>query len=132
MTEAVEVRPTEKGQYETRIECVLFASYFMLMEQHLHIELWSHEGRFTLNKFIGYDSLRLVDAADGKMEYKLEIYENMEKDPPNKATQQRATIEFKFLFEEVWDYRLKFIDWRTNSLTNIREPNKDIVPLLKI
>ena len=60
--------------YDARLESETFASYFMLMEQHLHVELWSYEGFFALNRFIGYDSVKLMDAADGKMEYSIDIY----------------------------------------------------------
>ena len=56
----------------------------------------------------------------------------MEKNPPVRETDLRATISFKFLFEEVWDYRLKFLDWRTNSLLNTRDPSQEITPHLKI
>lgn len=52
----------DKGSFSTKIECQTLASYFELMEQHLHIEVWNANS-YSLNTFLGYESLKLIDVA---------------------------------------------------------------------
>jgi hypothetical protein len=42
------------------------ASYFTLMEQRLHIEVWDKES-IWLNKFLGYASIPLIDIISGSV-----------------------------------------------------------------
>ena len=48
--------------YNNKIECATQASYFQLMKQHLHIEVWNAND-WSLNTFLGYESLSLFDVA---------------------------------------------------------------------
>lgn len=57
------VEPNESGNFfKTTIKTEYRASYFQLMQERLHIELWNSGGTsgLFLNKFIGYASLPLV------------------------------------------------------------------------
>ena len=51
-----------KANFESRIEVTFTASYFELMEQHLHIEAWNSSSYF-LNTYIGYESINLLKIA---------------------------------------------------------------------
>lgn len=62
------VEPNDNGKYfATEIVTEFRASYFELMQQRLHIELWSCGGTlgFSLNEFVGYASIPLALIADG-------------------------------------------------------------------
>lgn len=104
-----------KQAFQTRIEVTFTASYFELMEQHLHIELWN-SSRFFLNTYIGYESLNLLGIAGGSIAQQVIICDKIERDGEFKS--QKVQLNFKLYFEEVWDYMIKFIDWRTSNLEN--------------
>ena len=85
------------------------------MEQHLHIEVWNSSGLF-LNTFIGYESLKMIDVAQGSINQQVNIYDKIERDGEYK--QLKCSLNFKLVVEEIWDYMVKFIDWRTSNLEN--------------
>ena len=99
---------------------VMEASYFQLMEEHLHIEVWNSGGFFSLNTFLGYESLRLLDIASGPMQIPLNIYDKIERD--GEAKQLKCSLHFKIVFEEYWDFMVNFIEW---SSTNLEDRHKD-------
>ena len=84
------------------------------MEEHLHIEVWDSGGFFSLNTFLGYESIRLLDVATGAMNQSINIYDKIERDGEFKT--MKCTLNFKLVFEEVWDYMINFIDWRSSNL----------------
>ena len=99
--------------FEAKIECTLQASYFQLLEEHLHIEVWD-SSRFFLNTFLGYESVQLLDVAQGSINQSVNVYDKIERDGEFKKLM--CTLNFKLVFEEIWDYMIKFIDWRTSNL----------------
>lgn len=54
------------GTFESKIEAMIYASYFQMMEQHFHIEVWDTNS-FTLNSYLGYESIPLIDIAQGNI-----------------------------------------------------------------
>ncbi len=61
------VEPNENNRiFETQIISEYRASYFDLMQQNLHIELWNSVGPLFLNRFLGYASIPLIEVANGK------------------------------------------------------------------
>ena len=54
------------------------ASYFQLMEQHLHIEVWDYN-RLWFNSFVGYESIELMAIADGTTRQTVNIYDKIDK-----------------------------------------------------
>ena len=52
--------------FSSVIESSIQSSYFQLMEEHVHIEVWDKNG-FLLNSWLGYESLLLFDVANGNM-----------------------------------------------------------------
>ena len=57
----------------------IVASYFMLEEQHLHIEVWE-ANKLYFNTYIGYESLRLYDIATGSVTQEVSICDKLERD----------------------------------------------------
>jgi len=104
-----------QAQFNTKVEVAFAASYFEMMEQHLHIEVWN-SSRFWFNTFIGYESVNMLKLAQGSIKHQINIYDKTERDGEYK--QLKCTLNFKFIFEEIWDYMIKFIDWRTSNLEN--------------
>ena len=81
----------------------------------MHIEVWD-SNRIMLNTFLGYESLLLLDVANGNMRQSINIYDKCERD--GRALRLVCTLNFKLVFEEFWDFLLKFLDWRTSNLVN--------------
>jgi len=61
------VEPNENNRFfVTEIISEYRASYFDLMQLHLHEELWNSVGGLFLNRFMGYTSIPLIEIANGK------------------------------------------------------------------
>lgn len=103
------------------------ASYFQLMEQHLHIEVWDYN-RLWFNSFVGYESIELMAIADGTTRQTVNIYDKIDKAGEGAL---KCTLSFKIVFEEIWDFYLQFLDWR---ITNLEDQNskKSINPQLSL
>ena len=110
--------------FDSNITAEIQASYFQLMEEHVHIEVWD-KNAILLNTFLGYDSLLLHDVANGSMRHSLDIYDKIERDGPHKKLV--CTLTFKMVFEEIWDFLLKFLDWRTSNLENEHDDKKQSI-----
>ena len=111
----------ESKVFETEIGTEFRASYFQLMEQRLHIELWDKE-RVWLNKFLGYASIPLINIVEGNFRQIIFIQEPV---PDGKAYKQMAIITFDIYFEEIWDFYLTFMDWKATNLQ--KEDDKSLV-----
>lgn len=80
------------------------------------MEVWDTNS-FTLNSYLGYESIPLIDIAQGNINQQVNIYDKIEHEGENSGA-IKVTLNFKLVFEEVYDYMIKFIDWRTSSLEN--------------
>lgn len=60
------LEPNSTQVFTSRISNKIECSYFQLLEEHIHIELWDAE-RWFLNRFLGYESLRLIDVVQGNI-----------------------------------------------------------------
>jgi len=110
------LRFLEAGQsrlFKTVIDTEFRASYFQLQEQRLHIEVWDKEN-FWLNRFLGYMSIPLIDIVNGsfRQSASLAVVDN------KGVTKTNAELTFSIYFEEIWDFHLTFLDWKTSNLTN--------------
>ena len=73
----------------------------------------------------------LLDVANGNMRQSINIYDKIERDGPHHKLV--CTLNFKLVFEEFWDFLLKFLDWRTSNLTNdLRLERQNINPKIEI
>jgi hypothetical protein len=64
-------------------------SYNQLSEEHMHIEVWDRSV-WTLNTFVGYESLPLIDVASGPIKQTLKIFDKTEKN--GISTQQMCEL----------------------------------------
>ena len=78
------------------------------MEEHFHIEVWD-KANWSLNTIVGYESLLLHDVANGPVKQNLKIYDKTEK--TGIQTKEMCNLSFNLNFEEVWDFKLKFIEF---------------------
>jgi hypothetical protein len=85
------------------------------MEEHLHIEVWDYN-RLWFNNFVGYESMELMQIADGSTRQQVNIYDKIEKSGEGAL---KCTLTFKIVFEEIWDFYLQFLDWRISNVEDI-------------
>lgn len=84
------------------------------MEEHVHIEVWSYNMLFS-NEYVGYESLELISLVGDSVRQTVNIYDKMEKAGEGPLM---CTLSFKLVIEEVWDFYLQFLDWRTSNIEN--------------
>jgi hypothetical protein len=82
------------------------------MEEHLHIEVWDYN-RIWFNTYIGYESLDLVSIVSGSFQRTVNVYDRIDADAQGPL---KCTLQFKIIFEEQWDFYLKFMDWRSTNI----------------
>ena len=70
------LEPNDTKFFEVEIDTEVRASYFQLMQERLHIELWDKEG-IWLNKFVGYSSLPFIELATGSFKQVINIQESI-------------------------------------------------------
>ena len=70
------VEPGDSKFFQMDIDTELRASYFQLMQQRLHIELWDKETGW-LNKFLGYVSIPFIEIATGQFKQSITIRESV-------------------------------------------------------
>ena len=116
--------------FESVLRADLEASYFQLMEQHIHVEVWD-ASRLKLNTYLGYESLRLLDVAGGSNRQTLSIYNKMERDGEIEGGKV-CTLSFKLVFEELWHFLLRFLDFRTSNLEDQHNLQRTINPKITV
>lgn len=102
-----------------------------MSQQHLHIEVWD-KAAWSLNTFVGYESVPLIEIASGPIKQNLKIFDKTEKH--GISTQQVCELTFQLNFEEIWDFRLSFHDFKATDLTyrGTQKWNKKLNPKLRI
>lgn len=78
------VEHNSNGLFQHNQMTEITASYFMLEEQHLHIEVWV-VNKLYFNTYIGYESLRLMDIATGPVTQSVSICDKLERDALTKG-----------------------------------------------
>jgi len=96
------------------IETEFRQSYFTLMEQRLHVEVWDKESLWP-NKFLGYASIPLIDIIQGSVKQGVTINSPKELKGGGKPL---CSVTFNIFFEEIWDFCINFLDWKTSTLVN--------------
>eukprot|EP00347_Sterkiella_histriomuscorum_P007723 403347806 len=122
------LEPNDSKFFTVEIDTELRASYFQLMQERLHIELWDKETGW-LNKFLGYVSIPFIEIATGQFKQSIIIKESVAE---GKSYKNIATINFNIFFEEIWDFYLTFLDWKATSLEKEEDKNLNINPQLEL
>ena len=97
-------------------------SYNQLSREHFHVEVWD-KATWTLNTFLGYESILLADVANGMIKQQLRIFDKTEKN--GISTQEICSLTLLLNFEEVWSFKLNFYDFRTTDLTDRNQTQKE-------
>jgi hypothetical protein len=85
-------------------------------------------GDLFLNRFMGYASIPLIEIANGKFKQGLQIF------PVGEDTLklQVAAVSFTIYFEEMWDFYLTFMDWKTSSIEKEQDKEMQFSPSVEV
>jgi hypothetical protein len=94
-------------------------SYAMINAQKLMIEVWDHNS-FVMNRILGYSTCPLIEIVNGDMSMSFDI---MRKEGKKKSIPQ-CTIEFKCIFQEIFDYKINFVNFKSSSIIELKKGAK--------
>ena len=125
------VEPNKNKPFRMSIKTEVTQSYESLSREHFHIEVWD-KAAWSLNTFLGYESLLLQDVARGTIKQSVKIFDKTEKN--GVSTQQICDLNFMLHFEEVWDFELAFLEFKATDLTHRKsseaKKRKKIKPII--
>lgn len=102
-----------KEKFAKEIDIEIRESIINLMRQHLIIECWDYN-RFKLNNYLGFVMIDLMKIVKGS------IYQSViiEKKIPGEGRISKPVckVEFKIIFQEIWDFVLTFEDWSATNM----------------
>jgi hypothetical protein len=107
------LEPSKCKSFKQSLTSDVKLSYNQLRAEHLHIEVWD-KAKWSLNTFVGYESLPLIDIASGPIKHNLKISDKTEKF--GSSTQQVCELSLQVNFEEIWDFKLALNDFRASDI----------------
>lgn len=107
----------ERRPFDKIILSEIRMSYSMINNQKLMIELWDYN-TIWMNKIMGYCTIDLIDVVNGNMNQQVEI---KKKEAKKKRPKIQALIEFKCLFQEIWDYSISFLNFKVENTLSTRQ-----------
>lgn len=117
-----------RTSFEKVIDIEMRMSYSMLLSSKMMIELWEHNN-FWMNEIHSYITLPLIDIANGISnitEYMLKAEIGKKNPLPF------ALIEFNCLFQEIWDFNISFLNWKSSTLQDPQKKKGPLAPNTKI
>ena len=111
------VQKLERRPFDKIILTEMRMSYSMINNQSMMIELWDYNS-FFMNKIVGYTTVKLIDIVNGSINVAYEI--NL-RSKPRARPQLQAIVEFKILFQEVWDYKISLLNWKLENVLSNRQ-----------
>jgi hypothetical protein len=118
-TEVMEILQTDKRlKFLKTFSLEYRDSIISLMKQNLLVECWDYNS-LKLNNMQGYEMISLMKIIRGSIYQSVMISKKIKEGNFMKPI---CKIEFKIVFQEIWDFQLTFEDW---SCTNIKEIFKD-------
>ena len=120
----------ERRPFESNITTEVRMSYSMINNQKLMVELWDHSS-FFMNTIMGYSTCNLIDIVNGNVNMSLDIVKRTDK---KKRPKLQATVEFKILFQEIWDYKITFLNVKLENILSSKQQrsNKSPIPTLQL
>ena len=103
--------------FEAVIQTEVRMSYSMINNQKMMVELWDYNS-IWMNTILGYSTINLIDIVNGNMSQTVDIKKKMKK---KKRAQIQATIEFKCVFQEIWDYKISILNWKLENVLSQRQ-----------
>ena len=111
------VNTLERVPFEKIITTEVRMSYSMINNQRMMVELWDYNS-FFMNKIVGYTTVKLIELVNGSVNVSLEI---TKRSKPKARPQLQATIDFKIIFQEIWDYKISFLNWKLENVLSNRQ-----------
>jgi hypothetical protein len=105
-TEVLENLKVEcREKFDKTINTEIRDSIISLMRQHLVIEVWDYNS-LKLNDFQGMAMIEILNIVKGN------IYQSVLVDKKIITSKKPiCKVEFKIIFQEIWDFKLTFEDW---------------------
>jgi len=97
--------------FEKIIDIEMRMTYSMMTKQKLMVELWDYNS-IWMNNIKAYITKPLIEIVSGDSNIELEMYVK---------AKHYSTIEFKCIFQEIWDWKLSFINWSVSCLIPPKE-----------
>jgi len=124
-TEVIEsVEPLNRVPFDKIIELEMRMSYAMINAQKLMIEIWDHNS-FFMNTILGYTTINLFDVVNGDINFSFDIQRK-----EGRRSFPVCTLDFKCIFQEIWDFKLSFVNWKAGPIVEVkkgkREPTKKL------
>jgi hypothetical protein len=110
-TEVVENLKVEcREKFDKTINTEIRDSIVNLMRQHLSIEVWDYNA-FKLNEFQGISMIELMKIIKGNIFQSVLIEKKI-----GSNKKPICKVEFKIIFQEIWDFKLTFEDWGARNV----------------
>lgn len=116
----------EKRAFDAIICTELRMSYSMINGMKMMVELWDYN-TIWMNTILGYVTINLIDIVNGNMNVSVEILKRLDK---KKKPKTQALIEFKCIFQEIWDYNISLLNWKLENILSPRmqkDPNTELM-----
>jgi len=107
----------ERKPFDRIITTEVRMSYSMINSQKMMVELWDYN-TLWMNTIMGYSTVNLIDVVNGNMCVSVDISKKIKK---RKRPQIQASIDFKCIFQEIWDYKINFLNWRCENILSPRQ-----------
>lgn len=123
-TEVAEnVELLERRPYEKIIDIEMRMTYSMVASQKMMVEIWDYN-TFFMNEIKGYITTDLIDIVNGDCNISLDIKQKVE---GKKNSIPYARIDFKCIFQEIWDFKLNFLNWKAGCILPPKKSKNDVV-----
>jgi len=103
-----------RNPFDKVIDVEMRMTYSMITKQKLMVELWDYNS-IWMNNIKAYATKPIIEIVNGDCNLEFELYVKKK---------HYATVEFKFLFQEIWDWKMSFINWSVSSLLPPKDKDK--------
>lgn len=115
------VHEAEKCAFDKVIDIEMRMTYSMINKQKMMLELWDYNS-IWMNTIKSYKTLPLIDIVSGDCNVSLDM---LHKTPGKKKPVPYAMVEFKCIFQEIWDFKLSFLNWKSTCITSPSQAKKN-------
>lgn len=110
-TEVIEdLRADSREKYKKEIDIEIRDSIIRLMKQNIIIEFWDYN-KFRFNEFQGLAMIDLMKIINGSIYHSVIIEKKIDT-----VKKPICKVEFKIIFQEIWDFILTFEDWGASNV----------------
>lgn len=102
----------ERRPFDKVIDIEMRMSYSMINKQKIMVEVWDYN-TIWMNKIQAYSTMQLMDIVSGNCNTSMEL---TRKESGKKKPVPFCCIEFKCIFQEIWDFKLSFLNWKAGCI----------------